>query len=85
MECQCEGHTCGLTHLGMLGGARLGRLGTWGESALLFRGPRGPGREGGGGAPRPGAGLCPDDIRLDAVGLAGGDLRHKKKGRKRRD
>ena len=47
MECQREGHTCGLTHLGMLGGARLGRLGTWGESALLFRGPRGPGREGG--------------------------------------
>lgn len=61
----------------MLGGARLGRLGTWGESALLFRGPRGPGRPGGGGAPLPGAGLCPDDIRRGAVGLGGGDLRIK--------
>ena len=61
------------THLGMLGGARLGRLGTWGLSAVLLKGPRGPGRLGGSGAPRA-AGRWPDDILLGAVGLAGGDL-----------
>lgn len=44
------------SHLGMLGGARFGRLGTCGPSPLLLKGPRGPGRDGGGGAPRP-AGL----------------------------
>lgn len=60
-------------HLGMLGGALLGRLGACGLSALLLKGPRGPGRFGGGGAPR-GAGRCPDDILLGAVGLGGGDL-----------
>ena len=62
----------GLPHLGMLGGARFGRLGAWGLSALL-KGPRGPGRLGGGGAPR-GAGRWPEDILLEAVGLGGGDL-----------
>lgn len=62
------------SHLGMLGGARLGRLGTCGLSALLFKGPNGPGRDGGGGAPLP-AGLCPADILRGAVGLGGGDLR----------
>ena len=56
----------------MLGGARFGRLGAWGLSALL-KGPRGPGRLGGGGAPR-GAGRWPEDILLEAVGLGGGDL-----------
>lgn len=44
------------SHLGMLGGARFGRFGTCGLSPLLLKGPRGPGRVGGGGAPRP-AGL----------------------------
>lgn len=57
----------------MLGGALLGRLGTWGLSALLFKGPKGPGRDGGGGAPLP-AGLWPADILRGAVGLGGGDL-----------
>lgn len=57
----------------MLGGALLGRLGAWGLSALLLKGPRGPGRFGGGGAPR-GAGRWPEDILLGAVGLGGGDL-----------
>lgn len=61
------------SYLGMLGGALLGRLGAWGLSALLLKGPRGPGRFGGGGAPR-GAGRWPDDILLGAVGLGGGDL-----------
>lgn len=51
----------------------MGRLGACGLSALLFRGPRGPGRDGGGGAPLPAA-LCPADIRRGAVGLGGGDL-----------
>lgn len=60
-------------YLGMLGGALLGRLGAWGLSALLLKGPRGPGRFGGGGAPR-GAGRWPEDILLGAVGLGGGDL-----------
>lgn len=58
----------------MLGGARFGRLGAWGLSALLLKGPKGPGRFGGGGAPR-GAGRWPADILLGAVGLGGGDLR----------
>lgn len=40
---------------------------------MLLKGPRGPGRFGGGGAPR-GAGRCPEDILLGAVGLGGGDL-----------
>lgn len=40
---------------------------------MLLKGPRGPGRFGGGGAPR-GAGRWPDDILLGAVGLGGGDL-----------
>lgn len=57
----------------MLGGALLGRLGACGLSAVLLKGPRGPGRFGGGGAPR-GAGRCPEDILLGAVGLGGGDL-----------
>jgi len=57
----------------MLGGALFGRLGAWGLSALLLKGPRGPGRFGGGGAPR-GAGRWPEDILLGAVGLGGGDL-----------
>lgn len=57
----------------MLGGALLGRLGAWGLSAVLLKGPRGPGRFGGGGAPR-GAGRWPEDILLGAVGLGGGDL-----------
>lgn len=57
----------------MLGGALLGRLGTCGLSALLFKGPKGPGRDGGGGAPLP-AGLWPADILRGAVGLGGGDL-----------
>lgn len=64
-------------HLGMLGGARFGRLGTCGLSPLLLKGPRGPGRVGGGGAPRP-AGLWPADILRGAVGLGGGDLRGQK-------
>ena len=63
----------GCTHLGMLGGALFGRLGACGLSALLLKGPRGPGRFGGGGAPR-GAGRWPEDILLGAVGLGGGDL-----------
>lgn len=41
---------------------------------MLLKGPRGPGRFGGGGAPR-GAGRWPEDILLGAVGLGGGDLR----------
>lgn len=40
---------------------------------MLLKGPRGPGRFGGGGAPR-GAGRWPEDILLGAVGLGGGDL-----------
>lgn len=64
------------THLGMLGGARFGRLGAWGLSALLLKGPSGPGRFGGGGAPL-GAGRWPEDILLGAVGLGGGDLEEK--------
>lgn len=58
----------------MLGGALFGRLGAWGLSALLLNGPKGPGRFGGGGAPR-GAGRWPEDILRGAVGLGGGDLR----------
>lgn len=57
----------------MLGGALLGRLGAWGLSALLLKGPKGPGRFGGSGAPL-GAGRWPEDILLGAVGLGGGDL-----------
>lgn len=40
---------------------------------MLLKGPRGPGRFGGGGAPR-GAGRWPEDILLGAVGEGGGDL-----------
>lgn len=53
----------------------MGRLGTCGLSALLFKGPKGPGRDGGRGAPLP-AGLCPPDILRGAVGLGGGDLKN---------
>lgn len=72
-----SGRRCGWvrSHLGMLGGALLGRLGTCGLSALLFKGPKGPGRDGGRGAPLP-AGLCPPDILRGAVGLGGGDLKN---------
>lgn len=68
-----------INYLGMLGGALLGRLGAWGLSALLLKGPRGPGRFGGGGAPL-GAGRWPEDILLGAVGLGGGDLEKVKDG-----
>ena len=48
---------------------------------MLLKGPRGPGRFGGGGAPR-GAGRWPEDILLEEVGLDGGDLlKGKDKGR----
>lgn len=70
------------SHLGMLGGALLGRLGTCGLSALLFKGPRGPGRDGGRGAPLP-AGLCPPDILRGAVGLGGGDLETRRSSQQR--
>lgn len=55
----------------------MGRLGAWGLSALLLKGPKGPGRFGGSGAPL-GAGRWPEDILLGAVGLGGGDLDSRK-------